>query len=267
MFRNGKVLREYDNGTGDKYLTTQHERDQETGLDYRGARYYDSDVARFLSIDPWANKYPAWSTYNYVIGNPVKFVDPTGKGPTDWFFNPQTGNVIYIKGKSTVEQSDLDKLHSPFSPSDYKRLGGDGMFGSNVQNGSGENVLDKDVHLIKNPIAFLKKFGYFRAREEVVKETTLIDKSPEPDGNITSETKETKVLSSEFVYVKKSDIGKEEIYSKEENVLVVGVLKERIIVKSIITDSYGVLNSSSNDASGRIMKALAEMSEKLRKKK
>ena len=84
----GKVLREYDNGAGDHYMTTQHERDRETGLDYRGARYYDSDVARFLSTDPWANKYPAWSTYNYVIGNPVKFVDPTGKGPGDLFATP-----------------------------------------------------------------------------------------------------------------------------------------------------------------------------------
>ena len=84
----GKVLREYDNGAGDKYLTTQHERDQETGLDYRGARYYDSDVARFLSIDPWADQYPSWSTYNYVLGNPIMFIDPTGNGPTDWVKKP-----------------------------------------------------------------------------------------------------------------------------------------------------------------------------------
>ncbi len=76
----GKILREFDNGAGDRYLTTGHERDKETGLDYRGARYYDSDVARFLSIDPWAEKYPSWSTYNYVMGNPVRFIDPTGKG-------------------------------------------------------------------------------------------------------------------------------------------------------------------------------------------
>ena len=263
----GKILREYDNGAGDRYLTTQHERDKETGLDYRGARYYDSDVARFLSTDPWADQYPAWSTYNYVMGNPISLIDPTGKGPTDWFFNPQTGNVIYVKGKSTVEQSDLDKIHSPFSPSDYKRLGGDGMFGSKVENGSAENVLDKDVHLIKNPKEFMKKNGYLRAREEVIKETTLIDKSPEPDGNITTEMKENQVLSSEFVYAKKSEIGKEEIISKKTKTLVTGVLKEQVIVKKITTDTYGVLNSTSNDAYGRIFKAIAEMSGKLIKSK
>ncbi|MBI3239118.1 MAG: hypothetical protein HYZ43_09810, partial [Flavobacteriia bacterium] len=76
----GKMLREYDMGDGDRYLTTYHERDKETGLDYRGARYYDSDVARFLSTDPWANQYPSWSTYYYVMGNPIVYTDPTGKG-------------------------------------------------------------------------------------------------------------------------------------------------------------------------------------------
>jgi len=78
-FPYGKVLREYVNGDKERYLTTQHERDNETGLDYRGARYYDSDVARFLSLDPLASDYPSWSDYNYVAGNPIMLIDPTGK--------------------------------------------------------------------------------------------------------------------------------------------------------------------------------------------
>lgn len=76
----GKILREFQNGLGaEKYLTTHHERDKETGLDYRGARYYDSDVARFLSLDPLAANFPAWSSYNYVLGNPTTYIDPDGK--------------------------------------------------------------------------------------------------------------------------------------------------------------------------------------------
>lgn len=83
-FPYGKILREYVDGDGgDRYLSTAHERDKETGLDYRGARYYDSDIARFLSIDPWAAKYPGWNPYNYVVGNPLIFIDPTGKG-VEW---------------------------------------------------------------------------------------------------------------------------------------------------------------------------------------
>ncbi len=83
FFPYGKILREYVNVDKERYLTTQHERDQETGLDYRGARYYDSDIARFLSLDPKARKYVSWSPYNYVVGNPISFVDPSGMGPED----------------------------------------------------------------------------------------------------------------------------------------------------------------------------------------
>ncbi len=75
----GSILREMVHTTEEKYLSTHHQRDQETGLDYRGARYYDSDVARFLSLDPLAADYASWSPYNYVMGNPESLVDPTGR--------------------------------------------------------------------------------------------------------------------------------------------------------------------------------------------
>ena len=76
-----EILREYTDGQVEKFLTTQHERDNETGLDYRGARFYDSDVARFLSLDPHANRYPSFSDYSYVAGSPILFIDPSGKDP------------------------------------------------------------------------------------------------------------------------------------------------------------------------------------------
>ena len=92
----GKILREYDGGAGDRYLTTGHERDKETGLDYRGARYYDSDVARFLSVDPLSAKAPAWSPYRYCFDNPVRFIDPNGKWEWD-----KVGNLTANKGDNS----------------------------------------------------------------------------------------------------------------------------------------------------------------------
>jgi RHS repeat-associated protein len=77
-FPYGKILRQFIK-TPEKYVTTGHERDVETGLDYRGARFYDSDVARFLSLDPHAADYPSLSDYSYVAGNPVMIVDTDGK--------------------------------------------------------------------------------------------------------------------------------------------------------------------------------------------
>ncbi len=78
-FPYGKVLREFVNERAEKYLTTLHQRDEETGLDYRGARYYDSDVARFLSLDPKTTEFASWSPSSYVLGNPITLVDPSGR--------------------------------------------------------------------------------------------------------------------------------------------------------------------------------------------
>lgn len=60
----GKMLREWiPYQEAERYLTTQHERDKETKWDYRGARFYDSDVSRFLSVDPLVGIYPSLSPY------------------------------------------------------------------------------------------------------------------------------------------------------------------------------------------------------------
>ena len=72
----GKALRTYGK---ERYQSTYHERDVESGFDYRGARFYDGDVVRFNSLDPLAADYPGLSDYSYVAGNPVFFVDPDGR--------------------------------------------------------------------------------------------------------------------------------------------------------------------------------------------
>lgn len=74
----GKILREY-NPEAEKYINTHHERDQETGLTYAGARLLDHDVVRWFSIDPSAVDYPSYSSYSYVLANPSKYIDPDGK--------------------------------------------------------------------------------------------------------------------------------------------------------------------------------------------
>ena len=54
------------------------EKDPETGYHYFGARYYNSDLSLWLSVDPMSDKYPSLSPYNYCAWNPMKLVDPDG---------------------------------------------------------------------------------------------------------------------------------------------------------------------------------------------
>jgi RHS repeat-associated protein len=105
----GKILRSYTKST-EKYLTTAHERDTETDLDYRGARFYDSEVVRFLSLDPLAAKYANLSPYNYVAGNPVMLIDPTGKSPEDAedvLVQNQDGEMVYRSEGTVRVTSDM----------------------------------------------------------------------------------------------------------------------------------------------------------------
>ena len=60
------------------YLFNAKELDDETGLYYYGARYFDPTGAMWLSVDPLFEKYAGMSPYNYCSGNPVKFIDPDG---------------------------------------------------------------------------------------------------------------------------------------------------------------------------------------------
>jgi RHS repeat-associated protein len=59
--------------SGVDYPFTGKEED-ESGLYYFGARYYDDNLGRFSSVDPAMQGNP----YNYVENNPMNMVDPSG---------------------------------------------------------------------------------------------------------------------------------------------------------------------------------------------
>jgi RHS repeat-associated protein len=53
-----------------RYTFSGKERDGETGYSYFGARYYNSDISIWLSVDPLSDKYPNLSSYAYCIVSP-----------------------------------------------------------------------------------------------------------------------------------------------------------------------------------------------------
>lgn len=85
-----------------RFMTTFHERDSATMIDYRNARFSDAEVGGFLSVDPLAGERPGHSPYNYCSGNPIMRTDPTGM-IDDWYQNNETNEVEWHEGSGAKE--------------------------------------------------------------------------------------------------------------------------------------------------------------------
>jgi RHS repeat-associated protein len=75
---------------------TGHERDDldasgsTRDLDYMHARYFSAHLGRFTTFDPVGGNLfqpQSWNRYSYVLGNPLKYVDPQGLFFESYFSN------------------------------------------------------------------------------------------------------------------------------------------------------------------------------------
>jgi RHS repeat-associated protein len=96
--------------------STGKERDQETGLDYFGARYYSGPEGRFMSPDPGAFKLEDPRTFNryaYVNNNPLKYVDPSGREANyaiDWANHTITFHVSVVIWGEGVDEGWVNRI-------------------------------------------------------------------------------------------------------------------------------------------------------------
>jgi RHS repeat-associated protein len=126
-YRDGETWVDQRKGTySTPYQFSGKEKDEETGYSYFGARYYDSELSVWLSVDPMSDKYPSLNAYNYCSNNPLVLIDPQGEDIYDF---DEGGNLVKITADkkiasfrvvdkygvpiaSTVEMNASDVTHS-----------------------------------------------------------------------------------------------------------------------------------------------------------
>ncbi|MCZ8169769.1 MAG: RHS repeat-associated core domain-containing protein [Flavobacterium sp.] len=112
------------------YKFNGKELDEETGLYYYGARYYDPKVSIWLSVDPLAEVQPDKTPYHFCSNNPVSRVDPTGM-LDEWV--QKDGQMMY--DNRVTDQKDATELYGKgaiYRPNGYTYTASDG---SNIELG------------------------------------------------------------------------------------------------------------------------------------
>lgn len=107
------------------------------GLHYMRARYYSTELRRFLNADP-IGFAGGLNWYAYAGGNPVMLVDPSGNGPQPtsvagtWLREGKSGSSIYTNlGSTNTMSSSVNFLAPSVSAMGLPILGKGSLLGSN----------------------------------------------------------------------------------------------------------------------------------------
>jgi RHS repeat-associated protein len=124
----GESLVNIRNGNYDEpYKFTGYERDQESGLDYAHARYYNSDLGVFPTTDAMWYLSPDKTSYHYCENDPINRIDPDGNqsmfGWSQGLTQQQTEEAIqgWIKGSELAFRSTtpFEDIYGIFSGRDF----------------------------------------------------------------------------------------------------------------------------------------------------
>jgi RHS repeat-associated protein len=173
----------------------------DSGLYYYGARYYDSEIGRFTTVDPIKGNIQASQSlnrYTYTRNNPMKYIDPTGAQTaeadatkvspenTNW----QEGSIRALtleEGISyTLEYLSRKEVSGKIlaQASDFVPGSGDikgiveGVIGEDLATGEDLSLLTRGLCLI-----CLSEFKYLSKAKKVLKNIDLFKKGVQLPGN------------------------------------------------------------------------------------
>jgi RHS repeat-associated protein len=167
--------------------------DQESGLYYFNARYYDATIGRFINVDPVQD---GTNWYVYCSNNPLSFKDPTGLFTSRLYGDAKVYNKTIGKTsfKNILEyQASLSKKNTSQKVSENvdKGLGVTGIFNVFASGaGAVKSLFVKDgrkdvkdrVDRFVNKISLMKEDGY-KIKSISIKERTVVKPYKEYDAS------------------------------------------------------------------------------------
>jgi RHS repeat-associated protein len=102
--------RSYTGNFNNRWKFNGKELDEETGLYYYGARFYNPSTSLWLSVDPLAEQDPEWTPYRYCFNNPVRYIDPDGLHEY----------TLDDKGNVNLAKKTKDKFDMIYTSKDYE---------------------------------------------------------------------------------------------------------------------------------------------------
>ncbi len=162
------------------------ELDQMHGLnlyDY-SARYYESAVGRFTTVDPHAENYYSWSPYHYAGNNPIRITDPTGM---DWVTD-KDNNIIWNDQATSAKST----------PNGYTYIGNDNALLSHI--GMAYNFPETSTEII-GFVAFDEKVGMQAIRVRETSNVQIGVNAQNVKGNISKSNESGKTFTGVSVTV------------------------------------------------------------------
>ena len=128
-------VEEHSNTHRTPYLFSGKELDEETGLYYFGARYYDPKISMWLGVDPKADEFPSWSPYQYCNNNPIILTDPDGQSPISIFAKMAAKQGLKQAAKMAVKSAIKSRLKAYMSKKWATQLLDDALTAIDVASG------------------------------------------------------------------------------------------------------------------------------------